>query len=125
MAYNEQEIATRSKSIDTFIERFAERLGVSAKAATVYADPVERNGVTVIPVAKVRYGFGGGRGSRAQEEGTGGGGGVHVSPIGYIELRDGGSEFKPISDPTSRVPVIIAGGLMGWLILRALRRLFR
>jgi uncharacterized spore protein YtfJ len=125
MAYNEQEIASRSKSIDTFIERLAERLGVSAKAATVYADPVERNGVTVIPVAKVRYGFGGGRGSRAQEEGTGGGGGVQVSPIGYIELRDGGSEFKPISDPTSRVPVIIAGGLMGWLILRALRRLLR
>ena len=125
MGYNEQEIASRSKSIDTFIERLAERLGVSAKAATVYADPVERNGVTVIPVAKVRYGFGGGRGSRVQEEGTGGGGGVQVSPIGYIELRDGGSEFKPISDPTSRVPVIIAGGLMGWLILRALRRLLR
>ena len=125
MAYNEQEIASRSKGIDNFVERLAERLGVSAKAATVYADPVERNGVTVIPVAKVRYGFGGGRGSRAQEEGTGGGGGVQVSPIGYIELRDGGSEFKPISDPTSRVPVIIAGGLMGWLILRALRRLFR
>ena len=45
------------------VERVAERLG-SADARTIYGDPVERNGTTVIPVAKVRFGFGGGAGRK-------------------------------------------------------------
>jgi uncharacterized spore protein YtfJ len=52
--------------------RLAERLGLSASAKTVFAEPVQREGVTVIPVAKVRYGSGGGGGI---EEGQGNGGG--------------------------------------------------
>jgi len=32
--------------------------------------------------------------------GGGGGGGVAVGPIGYIEVRDRGAEFKRISSPT-------------------------
>jgi uncharacterized spore protein YtfJ len=41
--------------VDTLVERIAERLGVTVKAATVYGDPVERGGLTVIPVAKARW----------------------------------------------------------------------
>ncbi|MFB6131553.1 MAG: hypothetical protein ABEJ28_12120 [Salinigranum sp.] len=40
----------------------------NATVETVYGDPVERDGVTAIPIARVAYGFGGGYGS-----GTGGG----------------------------------------------------
>jgi uncharacterized spore protein YtfJ len=95
---------------------------------------VERDGVTVIPVAKVRWGFGGGGGSgrspQGEEmgQGSGGGGGVSASPMGYIELRDGQAEFKPIKDPAVlwTVPVIsIAGGLSAYLVLSGVRRLFR
>jgi len=57
---------------DTFIARLAEKLGMSARAASVYADPIERDGMTIIPVARVRYGFGGGDGVKAGEEGAGG-----------------------------------------------------
>ncbi len=40
---------------DMFLERLAEKLGMHATAATVFAPPVERDGVTVIPVAKARF----------------------------------------------------------------------
>lgn len=42
------------------LERMAERIGAAAGVKTAYGEPVERDGVTVIPVAKVAWGFGGG-----------------------------------------------------------------
>src|SRR5215213_5611875 len=48
--------------IDGFIERMAERVGGKASVRAVFGDPIERDGITIIPVAKVRWGFGGGAG---------------------------------------------------------------
>lgn len=116
-----------------FIEGLAERLGLHARASAVFGEPVVQGAVTVIPVAKVRYGFGGGSGSESKDkgdgptptEGTGGGGGVIASPLGFIEMRDGLAEFKPIGDPAAAVPVILASALAAWVVLRGLRRLVR
>lgn len=116
-----------------FIERLANRVGLQAGANAVFGDPVEREGVTVIPVAKVRWGFGGGSGRGIEEgsetgeigEGSGGGGGVAASPLGFIEIRDGRAEFKRAHDPVSAVPVIIASGVAAWMCLRGLRKLVR
>ena len=44
----------------TFVERLAELVQVHANAKQVYGDPIERNGATIIPVARVQWGFGGG-----------------------------------------------------------------
>ena len=71
---------------DSFLDRLAQRLGGTANAATIFGVPVERGDVTVIPVAKAAYGFGGGSGTRSGEEGSGAGGGVRVAPVGYIEI---------------------------------------
>ena len=118
----------------TFLERLAKRLGLNASAKAVFAEPVERDGVTVIPVAKVRWGFGGGSGSGRkfkkgdvsdQGQGGGGGGGVHVSPLGYIEIKEGEAEYKPIRDPAALVPLVAVGGIVGWILLRGLRKLIR
>jgi uncharacterized spore protein YtfJ len=109
----------------TFVERLAARLGLAATAKSVYAEPVERDGVTIIPVAKVRFGFGGGSGKKSTKEGTGGGGGMHATPLGYIEMKDGQTEFKPIRDPLSLVPIVAAGSFAGWILLRSLRKLLR
>lgn len=109
-------------SESTLLDTLAERLGTRVHTRTVYGEPVERQGVTVIPVAKARYGFGGGGGSKAGERGSGGGGGATVKPIGYIEIRDGGSRFQRIPDPANVVAAIAVGGFFGWLMLRALAR---
>jgi len=70
---------------DSILDRLAERLGSTANAATIFGAPIERGDVTVIPVARAAYGFGGGSGTRSGEEGSGGG--VRVTPVGYIEIR--------------------------------------
>src|SRR5262245_38570153 len=83
------ETEQRSQLADELIERIGQTVGERAHASTVFGEPVERDGLTVIPVAKARFGFGGGGGSGGPpgEEGSGGGGGggAAVTPIGFIE----------------------------------------
>jgi uncharacterized spore protein YtfJ len=105
-----------------------------ASASAVFGDAVTRDGVTVIPVAKVRWGFGGGSGTGSDHdadgkgdvgEGAGGGGGVMASPLGYIEIRDGEAVFRRIKDVGAYVPIILASTFAAWVTLRSLKRLFR
>jgi uncharacterized spore protein YtfJ len=103
-------------SAETFIGGMAERLGAAARAATVFGDPVERDGITVIPVAKARWGFGGGIGHSKDEDGAGGGGGMLVTPVGFIEMRNGTAEFRPIR--TVSLNWIFAGALAALFLLR-------
>ena len=109
----------KSNSADSFLGTMAEKLGAVARAATVFGEPVERQGVTVIPVAKARWGFGGGVGHGKDEEGAGGGGGVQVTPVGFIEIRNGQAEFRPIR---SLSPLLILGGISTVLLRRQLKR---
>jgi uncharacterized spore protein YtfJ len=98
--------------VDDLLERIGQTVGQSAQVSTVFGDPVEREGVTVIPVAKTRFGFGGGGGSGSREgdegSGGGGGGGAVVSPIGYIEVRKEAVEFKRISTPVDLLAFVAA-----------------
>lgn len=116
---------------DALAERLAEKVGARAGARLVFGDAVERDGVTVIPVARIRYGFGAGGGSGTDESGEtsgsggGGGGGVSASPVGYIEISGGQATFRQISDPVSMWPLVAAGGVASWLVLRGLRALLR
>ena len=107
----------KTSSADKFIGTMAEKLGAVAKAATVFGEPVERDGVTVIPVAKARWGFGGGAGRRQDEDGAGGGGGVQVTPVGFIEIKNHEANFRPIR--TLSLPCLIAGGIVSLLLLRS------
>jgi len=106
----------------TVAERLAERLGMSASAKTVFAEPVVREGVTVIPVARVRYGFGGGGGGDEEGRGNGGGGMVQAQPLGYIEIKDGESSFRRLRNPANAVRMVLAVGAVSMLLLRQLYR---
>jgi uncharacterized spore protein YtfJ len=101
--------------VDELLERVGRTVGEKAQVSTVFGEPVEREGITVIPVAKARFGFGGGGGGGGPkgEEGAGGGGGGGgaVTPVGYIEVRDGSAEFRRISNPTDLVAVVAAASL--------------
>jgi hypothetical protein len=96
-----------------FTERLAEKVGATARASAVFGDAVEREGVTVIPVARAKWGFGGGSGGREGEQGTGGGGGTSVSPVGYIELRAGEARFRRITGRSQLVAIGLAAGAGG------------
>jgi uncharacterized spore protein YtfJ len=61
----------------------------------VYGDPIEQDGVTVIPAAAIRGGAGGG----GDSEGDGGGGfGLGGRPIGAYVIANGRVRWKPAVD---------------------------
>ncbi len=110
---------------DNFIDRLAQRLGVTANAATIFGAPVERGDVTVIPVARAAYGFGGGEGTRSGQGGSGGGGGVSVAPVGYLEIRPAGVVYNPIRDWVVLIPTLAAGAALTLVTARGIARLLR
>jgi uncharacterized spore protein YtfJ len=76
----------------------------------VYGEPVEREGVSVIPAAAVRGGGGGG----GDNENNGGGGfGVMARPVGaYVIGPDGEVRWKPAIDVQRMVA--------GWQVVSAI-----
>lgn len=105
-------------------EKLAEKLGAAAQAAHIFGEPVERDGVTVIPVATARWGLGGGGGKRGlagRHEGMGGGGGVIVQPAGYIEIKGSETRYRPILDPKLVIGAAVAGGLLLMGLVKRLR----
>lgn len=107
---------------ENLLERLADRLGASANAVAIFAPPVERDGVTVIPVAKAKYVFGGGSGQHSKEEGSGGGGGVAVTPVGYIEIAEGVTHFRRIRNPLAVAACYAASGFAAWWLVKQLMR---
>ena len=77
---------------------------------TVFGDPIQVGGRTIIPVASVSVSGGGGGGSGKDNQtkakgkglGWGGGAGMHIEskPIGYIEITEEGAKFVPTMDQT-------------------------
>jgi uncharacterized spore protein YtfJ len=120
--------STSALPATTLLERLGQQLASSVTAQTIYGTPVERDGITVIPVARARYGYGGGGGggtkdNEAAGSGLGAGAGVSLTPVGYIELREGRSRFRPIR--SSVVPLVAVSGAIAWLLLRSVPRLLR
>jgi uncharacterized spore protein YtfJ len=118
------EAREQSQLVNELLERIGQTVGQRAQVSAVFGEPVEREGLTVIPVAKARFGFGGGGGSGGREgdegAGGGGGGGAAVTPIGYIEVRDVSAEFKRISTPTDLAALVAAASLAALAVKRLL-----
>jgi uncharacterized spore protein YtfJ len=121
-------VATASKDRPSLADELLQQIGVTigdkARVTTVFGEPVDREGITVIPVAKARFAFGGGGGggSRGNDEGSGGGGGggALVSPVGYIEVHGDGAEFRRISSSTDVVALVVAAALAALALRRLL-----
>jgi uncharacterized spore protein YtfJ len=110
---------------DEMLAHLAERVGARFDASNVFGAPVERDGVTIVPVAAIRFGLGGGAGSdpRKGQDGEGGGAAGSASAVGYIELKDGRSRFVPVIHPARMLLLVglmsLAGlALAGFAIVR-------
>ncbi|HEX5630760.1 MAG TPA: sporulation protein [Acidimicrobiia bacterium] len=89
----------------------------------VYGDPIERDGVMLIPAAAVvgGVGFGGGNdGNGAQ--GGGGGSGISARPVGVYKIVDGKVTWEPAIDLTR---VIVGGQVVAIAFLLMLRSALR
>ena len=125
--------------MDDFLGRLAEKIGAQANVKAVFGEPIERDGLVVVPVAKVRWGFGGGAGSGpasaamaatdgdapSSGSGQGGGGGVTADPIGWLEIGPDGAEFKPIVPAMPSPAFMLATTFGASMLVRALARLLR
>ncbi|WP_458187397.1 GerW family sporulation protein [Haladaptatus sp. NG-WS-4] len=89
------------------LQSVVERISQNAGVETVYGDPIEVGDRTVVPVAKVWYGFGGG----GDESGGGLGGGVGATPVGIVELTPDETRFVRFSD-ARRVGIVLAVGFV-------------
>jgi sporulation protein YtfJ len=131
-ATDDAQLAAEGRLADRFMERLVDRIGGRAGVQAAFGEPIERDGLTVIPVARVRWGFGGGAGSvgdmvqaPGSGSGSGGGGGVAVDAIGYLEIGPGGATFQPIVQPHPSPFFLLASGVAAAIVLRALARLVR
>lgn len=99
------------------LESMFEPLTRSASVKSVYGEAISANGKTIIPVARVAYGFGGGRGRRHQEEGApegeGGGGGIYAVPIGVVEVTDIETRFIALHDKRRLAGAALIGFCLG------------
>ncbi len=108
-------------SIQQFFRSLGEHLQTGAGIKTVYGDRVVVEGKTIIPVARIAYGFGGGsrakkRGaSEEQKEGeeSGGGGGFSASPVGVVEITPEHTQFISIGDERRMAWTLIIGLFVG------------
>jgi uncharacterized spore protein YtfJ len=127
--------AAAPEPMDKILDRLGERIGTQASVKAVFGEPTERGDVTVIPVARVRWGFGAGGGSGPVDRaatnggnvasGTGGGGGAMAAPMGYLEIRPTGAVYVPLASPYANPAMVVAVGLSIAFVIRALARLIR
>jgi uncharacterized spore protein YtfJ len=85
----------------------------------VYGDPIEKDGVTFIPVAKIRGGGGGG----GDNEGNGGGGfGITARPVGAYVIRSGEVSWEPALDVTRTAMMGMFTAIVALLVMRSIAK---
>jgi uncharacterized spore protein YtfJ len=92
---------------ENFLDRISTNFNHSANVRNVFGEPIQADGKTIIPVAKIAYGYGGGYGQGPQKNegnqpremgsGGGGGGGLYATATGVYEITANGTRFIPAS----------------------------
>lgn len=103
------------------------QLNDAMQARRVFGEPYQKNGVTIIPVAAIRGGWGGGGGQgQTQETGWGGGGGLTARPVGAFVIKGDEVTWRPAVDVNRMILVGQIVGAIAVLTLGAtLRALLR
>jgi uncharacterized spore protein YtfJ len=96
------------------VHELLRQIGEGVTARSVFAEPYERDGLAVIPVAAVRGGGGGGGGSEG-----GGGFGVNAHPTGAFVVENGRVRWQPAVD----VNRVLAFAVVALLTLRSIARI--
>lgn len=105
---NSEEVQTgyMETSVKTLFKKFAKQRDVSL----VYGDPVEIGLMKVVPVARVKYRFGGGGDGTGNE---GGGGSFKIDPIGVYEITPESATFKRVKTSCNLSAVLLTVSTFG------------
>ena len=72
---------------------------------TIVGQPIQTpDGVTLIPISRVNFGFGSGGGDygksmKGENFGGGGGAGVKIDPVAFLTIKDGVTRVLPVAAP--------------------------
>jgi uncharacterized spore protein YtfJ len=90
----------------------------------VFGEPYEKDGVTVIPAARVQGGAGGGGGEDPEGQGRGSGSGFGLSarPVGAFMIRGGEVTWRPALDLNR---VILGGQVVAVVLLLTIRSIVK
>jgi uncharacterized spore protein YtfJ len=118
-----------------FLEKLSSQFGQNATVKNVFGEPIQTGGKTIIPVAQIAYGLGGGYGQGkknkpaasgatspmndegANGEGAGGGGGIMARPKGVYEVTANSTRFIPVRNNKLLLLGLGIGFLLrGWLM---------
>ena len=105
--------------VSDVLQTIGDRLQTAATVKAVFGEPVTAGERTVIPVARVRFGFGAGGGKRPSEEsGAGGGGGAQATPAGIVEITPTGTSWIPFDDNKRLIGALLLGVSVGMILAR-------
>jgi uncharacterized spore protein YtfJ len=109
-------------SLSRLFTSWIEPLQRAASVKAVFGDPIETQGRTIIPVARVSFGFGAGESKPEGDEDDanakpgGGGGGATSRPLGVLEVTPERTRFIPTRSNGKLYAGLAAGVLVGlWL----------
>jgi uncharacterized spore protein YtfJ len=116
-------------SVDRMFDTFDE-LKKSAQVNAVFGQPQIVGDRTIIPIARVSYGFGLGFGEdttpgeeEQTDEGAGGGGWAAARPVGALVVTPDGTRVEPVIDK-GRI-ALAAGAFTAWTVFLITRALIK
>jgi uncharacterized spore protein YtfJ len=117
-------------AVPELVRSLGDRVQSSAKAETVFGEPVIVGERTVIPVARVDYGVGVGGGEDAAAHGLGGGAALRALPVGALEITGSGTRFIRFVHPLRSGLALALAAAIGFAMgrrasRRGLRRMQR
>lgn len=87
-------------SFQNFIDTLLEKMKTTIKTESVVGEPIKVGNVTILPIAKITFGFGAGGEDIEKNKGFGGGsgGGATITPIGFLIIKDNDVSLIPMHE---------------------------
>lgn len=96
---NNEKRAPLSELMETTISKINEMVDSNA----IVGEPITTaDGVTLIPISRISFGFGSGGtdyGRNTDKFGGGGGAGIKVEPVAFVVVKDGAARLMPVGIP--------------------------
>lgn len=96
------------------LETTMEKIRSMVDAQTVVGDPIEMQGITLIPISKVTFGIASGgsdfktKTSTAPMFGGGGGAGVSISPVAFLAVKGSDVKLIPVTTDVTAAERVVA-----------------
>ena len=97
------EMTEKKNSLSEMMETSMDKIRQMVDANTIVGEPITTpDGVTLIPVSRLSYGFGcggGDYGKNKEHSGAGCGAGVRVEPMAFLVVKGGVTRMLPVGTP--------------------------